>query len=627
MAIDQQATERLSDNPVDEDQTRIEIVENFPKAPLSSPARNPLEMVDFQPVEHLEIGDLLKNRFQITDKLGEGGMGMVFKALDLRKVEAKSHNPYIAIKVLHPALAKNATLVAGLQRESEKAQQLSHPNIITVFDFDRDGDYVFMSMEYLTGQPLNKIIRDASLAGGIKFQRAWPIIQQMAKALAYAHRKGIVHSDFKPANAFVTEDNEVKVLDFGIAAKIDHDNDPDATVFNARAEGGLTLPYASFEMINGAKADPRDDIYAFGLVVYEMLTGKHPYDRKPASTVFIDQQRAGNKSAPAPVKGLTRRQWQALRSAIELLQDKRPKSLEDWLKEFAPQSRFSSPQWWGGVVAVVLLGLSILINNLLNQKTEPNSVQAPLADQPTAQITTANPAKLAAALPIARAGNEQRGELGSPIVLNGAASQSGDGQAISFSWRLLQAPGGSNAQLQQADSETSRFMPDKVGEYLAELVVRDGSNLSEPSTVRIVVDPPAESVLSYQAISRDGVLELQVGKPSYRIGEKLKVTVQSTKSGYLRVAYVSSTGEVSEILPNQNQGSKVAAGGKLQIPPKGAKFDLEITGPPGNDKIVALFGEAPLSNLENILDSQGDMAGEYLKNNSKAAVQYAVVAK
>lgn len=568
---------------------------------------------------------MLKNRFQITDKLGEGGMGMVFKAIDLRKVEAKSHNPYIAIKVLHPDLANNQTLVAGLQRESEKAQQLSHPNIITVFDFDRDGDYVFMSMEYLSGQPLNKIIRETAAAGGLKIQRAWPIIQDMGKALAYAHRKGIVHSDFKPANVFVTDDHDVKVLDFGIAAKTGHGTDPDATIFNARAEGGLTLPYASFEMINGAQADPRDDIYAFGLVVYEMLTGKHPYNRKPASAVFIEQQGASKPFTPAPVKGLSRRQWQALKSSIELLQDKRPKSLDDWLKEFEPQSRIWSPQWLAGIAAGILLLGGFLGWKWFNQqqaKTEPSRTQETAEQSTTSPPPTATP--VVYNLPVAQAGSDQQGQIGQTLQLDGAASQSGDGQTLGYAWRLAIAPGGSKAQLQGTDTATPRLIPDKAGEYQIELTVRDAHNSSAPAFTRVTV---AEPQLSHQASSSDGLLSLSASKPQYRIGEKLKLDLHVARSGYLRVAYVGASGEVSEILPNQNQNTKVKADSKLQIPPKGAKFDLEVTGPAGNDKIVAVFSEAPINNLENLVDSNGDMASEYLQNSSKVVIQYAVVNK
>ncbi|MGR8931749.1 MAG: protein kinase domain-containing protein [Gammaproteobacteria bacterium] len=611
----------------EEEQTRMEsanISDAYPRAPLTGGAPRMIR-------GSLQIGDMLKDRFQVTDKLGEGGMGMVFKAIDLRKVEAKSHNPYIAIKVLHPDLAKNETLVAGLQRECEKAQQLSHPNIITVFDFDRDGDYVFMSMEFLSGQPLNKIIRETAPAGGIKLQRAWPIIQQMGKALAYAHRKGIVHSDFKPANAFVTDENEVKVLDFGIAAKTEHGTNPDATVFNARAEGGLTPPYASFEMINGAPADPRDDIYAFGLVVYEMLTGKHPYNRKPASTVFIEQQRAKNKPQLSPVKGLSRRQWLVLKAAIELLQEKRPKSLDEWLKEFEPQTRKWSP-WSSGVVAILLVSIGGFIawHNQSQQAEHSTPLETkvePAVPEPVLEKNFATPAPIAFELPIAQAGGDKQGQVGQAIMFDATTSRTGDGEPLSYRWQILQAPSGSQAQLQDPESATPRLTPDIAGEYQVQLTVRDGHNRSAPVLSRLNIVEAPKPALSHQAISNDGLLSLAASKPQYHIGEKLRLNLHVTKAGYLRVVYVGANGEIAEVFPNQNQSSKVKADSTIQIPPRGAKFDLEVTGPVGNDKIVAVYSPTTMTNLEKVVDKNGDIASEYLLNRSKSVIQYAVVNK
>jgi len=578
----------------------------------------------------LQIGDMLKNRFEVVDKLGEGGMGMVFKAKDLRKVETKSHNPYIAIKVLHPDLAQNETLVTGLQRECEKAQHLSHPNIITVFDFDRDGDFVFMSMELLSGQSLKQIIRETATTGGISFQRAWPIILQMGNALAYAHRKGIVHSDFKPGNVVVTDQNEVKVLDFGIAARTGLGTDPDATVFNARAEGGLTLPYASFEMINGAKADPRDDVYAFGLVVYEMLTGKHPYNRQPASIVFIEQQSEPNKYALAPPKGLSRRQWQSLKSTIELLQDKRPKNLDAWLDEFAAQSRVSPIKWLAGIIVTLSLATgAFLVKDWLGKQREQTEFQEelnPIEEQPPTSDPTVTP-PVTYALPVALAGKDQQAQVGETVQLDGTASQSGDGQELSYIWNLLEVPTGSVTRLQQANSITPKLTPDVAGEYVIELTVRDGHNSSTPALTRLTVAEPPKPTLSHQASSGDGLLSLAAGKPQYRIGEKLRLNLHVSKAGYLRVAYIGANGEVAEILPNQNQKSKVKADSTLQIPPRGAKFDLEITGPAGKDKIVAVYSQSPISNLEKIVNKEGDIASEYLQDSSLAVIQYAVVKK
>lgn len=616
----------------DTDETRFETPSSIPATALqvqtnSAGIQSPQSNLDVRTSSHpipdsteqvhaaIKVGDVLKNRFQIIENLGQGGMGMVFKAQDIRKMEAKSHNPYVAIKVLNPALAQNQLLVAGLQRECEKAQELSHPNIITVYDFDRDSDLVYMSMEYLAGQSLTQLIRET---GGMSLQRAWPLILEMATALAYAHQRGIVHSDFKPANVIVTHDHKVKVLDFGIAARTSNDQDSDATIFNARAEGGHTPTYASFEMMNGAKADPRDDIYAFGLVVYELLTGKHPYNRKSASEVFIEQQRS-NKTAPAPVKGLSRRQWQALKSAIEILQDKRPKNLNGWLEQFDPKASRWSAQLLGGAVAIVLLGVSFAVNHWLSKPNEPTTLSA---SQPVVSSDASTQPELK--LPIADAGNDQIGQLGVAVLLNGSASQSGDGEALQYGWRLAKTPAGSSAVLQTPNAVNPQFIPDKAGEYEVELAVKDQHNTSALTNVRIRVAEKAEEPVLHQATSADGLLSLAASKAQYRIGEQLKLNIQIHKSGYLRVAYISASGEVSELLPNQFQPSKVKSDTEYSIPPKG-KFKLQITGPVGVDKIVAILSESPLSNLEKIVNSTGDIEQKYIQNNLIVAIQYRVV--
>lgn len=613
----------------DPDQTRFEVLSSTPESLFGSHSSEILSnqsleaYTDLSPagltsrLNHLglNVGDVLKNRFKIVECLGQGGMGMVFKAQDIRKIEAKSHNPYVAIKVLNPELAQNQLLVAGLQRECEKAQELSHPNIITVYDFDRDGDLVYMSMEYLAGQSLNELISETG--GGISLQRAWPLILDMGTALAYAHRKGIVHSDFKPANVFITQDHKVKVLDFGIAARTENSRDNDATIFNARVEGGHTPAYASFEMMNGAKADPRDDIYAFGLVVYELLTGKHPYHRKSASDVFIDQQK-NHRTAVPRVKGLSRRQWQALKSSIELLQDKRPNTLDDWLEQFNPKANRWSPQLLGGLVAAVLLISSIIVNRWLATPAEQTSIQDSKQDVETvANSVTTNSQKV----PVAVAGTDQTGQLGETLVLNGSMSQSGDGETLQYDWRLLQSPPGSKASLQDPNTVNPQMTPDKAGEYLVELSVKDHHNKSLPVNVKITALEPATL---HQAISQDGILSLAASKAQYRIGEQLKLNLQVKKSGYLRVVYVGAAGEISELLPNQYQASKVKADTEYVIPPKG-KFKLQITGPVGIDKIIAVYGDTPIPNLEKIVDAGGKIDKQGLQNLTVTTIQYDVV--
>lgn len=292
---------------------------------------SPVETVS-KPAESLRIGSLLQNRFVLKEVLGSGGMGTVYRATDLRRQEAQDHQPDVAIKVLNDEFRDDPELFIALQRETKKSQLLAHPNIVTVYDFDRDGNNVFMVMELLKGKPLSQFIREESL-GGISFKSAWHIIKGLALALAYAHKKNIIHSDFKPGNVFITSDGGVKVLDFGIAcAVVRSDVHQDDTVFNARDLGALTPAYASLEMLQGKDPDPADDVYALACVCYEILSGKHPYGK-------LSAQKALEVNLEVPViNGLDRRPRFALNHALALKREQRTATIGKFLDEIEPKS-------------------------------------------------------------------------------------------------------------------------------------------------------------------------------------------------------------------------------------------------------------------------------------------------
>jgi eukaryotic-like serine/threonine-protein kinase len=274
-------------------------------------------------------GDTLNNRFVLEECLGVGGMGTVYKALDLRKLEASDRKPYVAIKVLNVQFRGNPKSLIALQREARKAQVLAHRNIVTVYDFDRDGAIVYLTMEHLSGKPLSQILRTQDFKG-MPFNAALPIVRGMSNALAYAHERGFVHCDFKPANVFLTEHGEVKVIDFGIARVFQRtEEENDATVFDPGSLGALTPAYASPEMLEHLEPDPRDDIYALGCITYELLTGRHPFDRMSAT-----QARAARRQPQRP-ENLGARPWRALRAALSLERASRTPSVEQFVEEFA----------------------------------------------------------------------------------------------------------------------------------------------------------------------------------------------------------------------------------------------------------------------------------------------------
>jgi len=296
-----------------------------------------------------EAGRLLKNRFVLEEKIGSGGMGDVYKALDLRQQEAQERDPYIAIKLLNENFSRHKDAFLSLQRETSRTRGIPHPNIMGVYDFDREGDTVFMSMELLDGKPLDDYLKEHP--EGVSQEDAWNIIDGICKGLMRAHDAGIVHSDFKPGNIFYTKEKVAKVFDFGIARAISNPGEMEAdgekTVFDAGSLGALTPTYASYEMLKGLEPSKSDDVYAVALVAYELFMGKHPYDRVPADKAF----ERGLK--PKPIPFLKRRHWKVLRKALELKGEDRTQSIDEFT-----EGMFSKdpPYFTYAAVATVLLG-------------------------------------------------------------------------------------------------------------------------------------------------------------------------------------------------------------------------------------------------------------------------------
>ncbi len=318
---------------------------------------------------------VLKNRFVLENVLGVGGMGVVYKAKDLRKVEARDRNPYLAVKILNDEFRKHPDAFIALQREARKSQSIAHPNIVNVHDFDRDGDVVFMTMEYLDGKPLDNLLRD-HLGRGLKPQYAMEIFKGMCAALQHAHSERIVHADFKPGNVFVTRTGVTKVFDFGIAravAQVDsrllhHENTlfsptvfaknsaaasaPEESVFDPDTLGALTPNYASLEMLQGETPTVQDDIYALGIVTYELFAGSHPYQRVNA----LDAMARNIK--PKRIKTLSRQQWKVLKSALAFHREDRPDSVYEFLYDFT-HAQPSPLKKWLATAAVLALGVGI----------------------------------------------------------------------------------------------------------------------------------------------------------------------------------------------------------------------------------------------------------------------------
>ncbi|CAE6769874.1 serine/threonine protein kinase [Paraburkholderia domus] len=333
-------------------------------------------------------GDTLNNRFVLEECLGVGGMGTVYKALDLRKLEASDRKPYLAIKVLNLQFRGNPNSLVALQREARKAQVLAHRNIIAVYDFDRDGPIVYLTMEYLTGKPLSQLLRTPGYKG-MPVRAALPIVRGMCNALAYAHEHGFVHCDFKPANVFLTTNAEVKVIDFGIARVFQRpEEESDATVFDPGSLGALTPAYASPEMIEHREPDPRDDIYALGCITYELLTGHHPFDRLSAT------QARNADFKPQRPPNLDAKQWRALRAALSFDRNTRMPSVVRFIAEFDNEARAEKS---GTLVKAGFAGFAVVCAAAVGVFALRSAPNRQSGAQPAAAVSEASPEQGASA--------------------------------------------------------------------------------------------------------------------------------------------------------------------------------------------------------------------------------------
>jgi serine/threonine protein kinase len=280
-----------------------------------------------EPETPVTLGMVLRERFELVEELGRGGMGVVYKALDQREIENRGREPYVAIKVLNEEFKRHPESARALQRESKKAMRLAHPNIVLVRDFDRDRGNVYMVMELLHGQPLDQLVLK-QYPKGMPLDRVIDIVGGLGAALSYAHQQGIVHADFKPSNAFVTSQNVVKVLDFGVARVALALDRGESTLFDAGKLNAVSPAYASIEMLVGEAPDPRDDIYGLACVTYFLLTGRHPFSG-------IDAIKARDSALlPMPINGLADQQWRAIRSALVFDRWNRTPSVKEFLSQF-----------------------------------------------------------------------------------------------------------------------------------------------------------------------------------------------------------------------------------------------------------------------------------------------------
>jgi eukaryotic-like serine/threonine-protein kinase len=307
--------------------------------------------------------DILNGQFQILQKIGSGGMGAVYKALQ------PEMNRMVGVKILHPKLANRKDLVSRFRREARAMSQLTHPNTVKVFMFgELDDGSLYIIMEFLEGRNLNQTVR---AEGPFQMERALPVLISACGALDEAHKAGIIHRDLKPENIFLVQSGGLrdfpKLLDFGLAKVGERQMRPGSVILTQEGMVFGTPEFMSPEQAQGKPLTPASDIYSLATILYEVLTGKLPFDAKSAMDYI--QLHVTGKPIPLNQRVPGRTFPPLLEQVIDRALAKRP------------EDRYSTAADFGAALQYVLQGATQLPPQLANVRVlEPPT--APMAFTP-----------------------------------------------------------------------------------------------------------------------------------------------------------------------------------------------------------------------------------------------------
>lgn len=262
---------------------------------------------------------LLLGRYEIIEKIGEGGMAVVYKAKD------RLLNRYVAIKILRPEFVKDEQFVENFRKESQAAAGLSHPNIVNVYDVGKEGNIHFIVMELIDGKPLSQVIDEK---GRLDYKEAISIARQVASALSLAHKNQIIHRDVKPHNILITSTGTAKLADFGIARAVSK-----ASIAEGSEKIMGSVHYFSPEQARGAYVDERSDIYSLGIVLYEMLTGKVPFDGDNPISIALMHINDPMPSVSSQVPGIPPQLEKVIEKATDKYQSNRYKTADEMIED------------------------------------------------------------------------------------------------------------------------------------------------------------------------------------------------------------------------------------------------------------------------------------------------------
>ncbi len=305
-------TEKLVESPLPADSSVADdlfaetaVIEEQAEAQIAAMIPPPVKKVA---VREVSIGSVLRDRFLLKERVAEGSMGVVYKALDKRLAEAGAKDSQVAIKVLSPQLSRNGSALRALQQEAAKGRCLTHPNIVHFIDLDRDEELYFIVMEWIEGRSLSSIL-DAKRGSGLDLPTTLDIVRNIALALDYAHQRGVIHADVKPGNVMLSTDGVVKLIDFGVA-HVRQKEEEGKSRLNPGVTSGGTPAYSSMQVLTGELPVAADDVFSLACLMYRMIAGYRVFGPRDAAHAAQDGM------GPQQPKGLSDEFWQILKKAL-----------------------------------------------------------------------------------------------------------------------------------------------------------------------------------------------------------------------------------------------------------------------------------------------------------------------
>ncbi len=379
-----------------------------------------------------EAGDVIGGRYVIQSILGRGGMGVVFRARDRYREGAAADDVDLALKLLKPELRRHEDAERRLLLEALQGQALMHPNLVRIFDFGEADGMPYVTMELLDGESLRSAITRRTPVG-FPPAEALAIISGVASGLAYLHQSGYVHSDLKPGNLYLCRGDEPKLLDFGLTRRPGRAMEP---VLDGAGLPSRTPAYASPQVLAGEPPESSDDVFSLGCVAFELVTGRHPFNRLAADDAMA------RKVRPGRIKGIAAHQRRAIKRALSFVPTRRFADASAFLSAMGLGDRPRGGRLAGflpGALAGALAGILVTIAVI-----DPDGPLYRLLARMPAAEQHEPPATAPATPPVAAASSDIRSQRPDALSPGGTFSPGVTGE-----------PGGRGTDIPQADAAGS----------------------------------------------------------------------------------------------------------------------------------------------------------------------------